>query len=64
MSAINEAIEYKRSIERELQGALEAFTARSGLSVTDINLERIETTNLGDAHRVFGRYLVEVEVKL
>ena len=64
MSAIREAIHYKRAIEEELRMRLEAFSADTGLRVQSVSVTAIETTNLDSEFPEFGAYRVEVDVTI
>ena len=63
MSALEEAQEFKRVLERHILTELKRFTDISGLVVEDITIVKRCITHLGDAHPKFI-YGAELEIKV
>lgn len=64
MKAIQEARLLKREIEKRLATELIEFTKRTGLQVSGVRVEAIETTGMGDPYPRFDDYRVEVDIKI
>ena len=48
MNALEEARKHKTRIENQLTNELEAFNAVTGLHISEIGIETIDVSNLGD----------------
>ncbi len=48
MTPLQEAINHKRRLERELNAVLKSFTERTRLTVHEINVRLIDIRNLAD----------------
>ncbi len=63
MSALQEAQRLKHEIEESLADRLQGFTEDTGLAVTDIDLERINVTEMGDEAPQF-RYRINLDIRV
>lgn len=63
-TAVQEAQIAKREIERYLVAEFTKFSANTGLLISGVNVEAIETTSLEDEYRKFGAYSVEVQLHI
>ncbi len=62
-TALQEAQEEKCLIEGILAKQLQEFTNRTGLRITDIELELVDVTHVADEHRKYI-YRVELEMRI
>ncbi len=63
MSALSEAQKYKRAIEDELTRRLEEFNVETGLHISEIGIETIDNTCMGDPNPRY-KYRVWAEIKV